>query len=163
MQGVLWLTGLFGSALCLIAHLRGTVRTWLPSALALVSMALMAPGTAHWQAVLACLGSLSALIGVFLLPCPHGSGRRADLVMMSVLTAAMLPSHGHHGHRADLSWGDAGLAVFFVSCWLVLRAGAALVGRAWGTPRPAAGRRPLPNRLLDEVGGALMMTGMACM
>lgn len=164
MYDALWLAGLTGSALCLVAHVRTSVHNRLPSAVALGAMALMAPGAPRWQVLLACLASLAALIGTLVVRCPPRPGRRAGLVMMSVLTAAMLSSHSRHGHHSGSSpWGNAGLAVFFVACWLVLRAGTVLIGQAWRSPRPPGARGPLGNRLLDEAGGVLMMAGMASM
>ncbi|MEU6657645.1 hypothetical protein [Streptomyces sp. NPDC046821] len=164
MYDVLWLTGLTGSALCLAAHVRTSVRSWLPSAVALGAMALMAPGASHREVFLACLASLAALTGTLVVRCPQRPGRRADLLMMSVLTAAMLRAHGGHSHHSGSPyWYTAGLAVFFVTCRLVLRAGALLVRQLRNTPSPRGARSSVPKRLLDETGGVLMMVGMACM
>ncbi|MET9382205.1 hypothetical protein ABZY09_14275 [Streptomyces sp. NPDC002928] len=164
MDDVLWLTGLTGSALCLVVHARATARSWPPSAIALGAMALMAPGAPRWQVLLACFGSLLALIGTLGVGCPLNRGRKADLLMMTLLSAAMLKTHGHHSHHSSASpQGATALAVFFVACWVALRAGSMLMERVWRTPPSGGVRVPVRHRVLGEVGAALMMVGMACM
>ncbi|MFJ4620802.1 hypothetical protein [Streptomyces sp. NPDC088812] len=103
-----------GCVLCPVAYVRASARSRLPSAVALGAMALMAPGAPRWQVFLACLASLAALIGTLVEHCPLSPGRRAGLLMMSVLTAAMLPSHGGHGRRADavVAWFHGGSLAF---------------------------------------------------
>jgi hypothetical protein len=164
---VLWLTGLVGSALCLVAHARSGHRSWVPGVVPAAAMALMVPGAPAEQAVLAAVGCLAALVATFVTRRAPVRGVRVDLAMTAVLSAAMSASGGHVGHGGHAGgWGQSALAVFFAACWLVLRAGAMLVGRAWRAPgasAPPIPRESTRDRIVGETGRAVMMLAMAWM
>ncbi|WP_405905138.1 hypothetical protein OG742_03040 [Streptomyces sp. NBC_00828] len=152
MHELLWVTGLAGAVLCLAGHLPGPVRRWGPHAVAAAAMTAAAPGAGSRELLLASAATAAACAWNAVAGCAR---RSADLAVMTVLTAAMVPAHLH----ASGPW----LPVFFLACWAVVRSGTALFRRVWLNSPARQGHSSTRTVLLGETGGLLMIAGMAGM
>ncbi|MFS8198421.1 hypothetical protein ACLVWQ_06995 [Streptomyces sp. CWNU-52B] len=169
MHELLWVAGLVGGVLCLAGHRASPVRHWLPHAVALAVMPVMAPGAGG--RVLPVAGA-AVLVGACLWEMRAGCAfRRAaesvNLATMALLTAATaVAGRSHHTGEGAGGLTPAELApwtvLFCVACWTVARAGVVLVRKAW-PPRITAVPPHRRAVLLGETGGALMVTAMAVM
>ncbi|QIQ01454.1 hypothetical protein [Streptomyces liangshanensis] len=169
MHELTLLVGLSGAVLCMAERLTGPARCWGPSAVVLVVMALMAcgaGGTALTAGAVAVAGSClwAARTG----PAHRRAPAVVDLATTALLTALAARPAGSPGHPAAGAHMtgmpgayDPRFFLFLVACWLLARACVPLTRLMKSAPPTPP--RPWRRVVREELGGAVMVAGMAAM